>query len=337
MRTNNQKAKLLHIARMFWEQTDEDHTLTVKQIIAQLDAMGIRADRRTVYDDMETLRALGMDIVRQKGKTFDYFLGSRTFELPELKLLVDAVQSSKFLTEKKSAQLIEKLESLTSRPQAKQLAREVYVSHRVKTMNESIYYNVDRIHMAIGADRQIDFQYYEYTLDKKLRFKRDGAIYTVSPYQLIWEDENYYMVAYHPRYDTLSHFRVDKMAHIRITDQPRRPLERPFDAGEYAKRMFGMFAGEQQTVQVAFAAPLIGVVIDRFGKEIITAALPDGRFTAQFQTALSPGFFAWLMQFGRQAEILAPAAARQAFVGHVRDTLCLYEEQQTHQTADCQK
>lgn len=325
MRTSNQKAKLLHIARMFWEQTDEGHGLTVPQIIAQLDAAGVRAERRAIYDDIQTLREWGMDIVCRKGKTFDYFLASRTFELPELKLLVDAVQSSKFLTEKKSAQLIGKLESLTSRAQAKQLARQVYVSHRVKTMNESIYYNVDQIHLAIGADRQIAFQYYEYTLDKKLRFKRGGELYTVSPYQLIWDDENYYLVAYHPRYQTLSHFRVDKMARIRTVDQPRRPLEHPFDAGEYAKRMFGMFAGEQQTVQVAFAAHLIGVVIDRFGKEIITAPLPDGRFTARFQTALSPGFFAWLMQFGRQAELLAPLSARQAFTQAMRQTLTLYE------------
>lgn len=324
MRTNNQKAKLLHIARMFWEQTDEAHPLTVPQIIEQLRVLGVRAERRAIYDDIQTLRELGMDIVCQKGKTFDYFLASRTFELPELKLLVDAVQSSKFLTEKKSAQLIEKLESLTSRPQAKQLARQVYVSHRVKTMNESIYYNVDQIHMAIGADKQIAFQYYEYTLDKQLQFKRDGEVYTVSPYQLIWEDENYYLVAYHPRYGTLSHFRVDKMAGIRLLDQPRRPLDQPFDAGEYAKRMFGMFAGEQQNVQVAFVAHLIGVVIDRFGKEIVTAPWKDGWFVAQFQTALSPGFFAWLMQFGQQAEMVAPVPARRAFARALAQTLALY-------------
>ena len=207
---NQSKLKLLYLLEILWKDTDEEHTLTVPQLISRLEQRGISAERRSVYDDIQSLRDWGLDILERRTRTHGYYLASRTFELPELKLLVDAVQSSRFITVKKSQQLIKKIGSLTSRQEAGQLSRQVYVANRVKTGNEGIYYNVDEIHKAISQNRQISFQYAEYTLTKGVRHRRGGERYLVSPYILSWDDENYYLIAYHPRYEGLAHFRVDR-------------------------------------------------------------------------------------------------------------------------------
>lgn len=323
--TGGQKLRLLYLMQLFLEKTDEEHPITVPQMIDALAARGLPAERRSLYDDIKTLRLFGMDIVTSRSRTVGYFLGSREFELAELKLLVDAVQASRFITLKKSRELIKKLERLTSAGQASQLSRQVYVAGRVKAMNESIYYNIDELHRAISLKRQISFQYYEYTLDKELRPKRGGERYTVSPYLLSWDDENYYLVAYHERYGGLSHFRVDKMAHICVEEKPVRPLERELDAADYAKRTFGMVVGDEQQVTVEFDRALIGVILDRFGKETPISATPDGNmFTAQLCVAVSPAFFAWLFQFGAKARILSPEPVARAMHEHLAQTLARY-------------
>ena len=206
-KSSNQKTKLLHLSRMLLRQSDEEHPLSVTQIIEGLARYDIRAERKSIYDDMEALRLFGLDIQCRKGKSPGWFIGSREFELPEVKLLMDAVQSSRFITQKKSDALIRKLEGLASVHEAGQLQRQVYVSGRIKVMNESIYYNVDKLHTAIAGQRVITFKYFDYDIARQKVFRQEGKRYVVSPYGLIWNSENYYLVAFDHGHRELRHYR----------------------------------------------------------------------------------------------------------------------------------
>lgn len=308
----NQKRKLLHVMRLLLERSDETHPIPMPRLLASLEAQGIRAERKSVYDDLEALREFGLDIIKGPG---GYYVGSRRFELPELKLLVDSVQSSKFITRRKTLSLIRKIESLASVHDAQLLQRQVYVRNRVKSMNESVYYHVDEISAAINADRAIRFRYFEYTVSKERRFRRAGKVYEVSPFALMWDSENYYLLAWDDEAGLLKHYRVDKMADIRGADAPRRGKEAfaRVDMSEYTKHVFGMFGGEQVPVRIQFANHLAGAVLDRFGRELIL--VPDGpeHFIISIRAAVSPQFFAWVFGFGDEAEILSPENLRAQF------------------------
>ena len=243
-KSRNQKGKLLYLAEIFHRETDEAHGLTLAELTERLAAYGVQAERKTLYADMEELRRCGLDIDSWKeGREYRYRLASREFELPELKLLVDAVQASRFITENKSRSLIKKLESLVSVHDARQLQRQVLIAGRVKTMNESIYYNIDKLHTAIGEGKQIRFQYFQWTVEKKEALRRDGGWYCVSPWHLRWDDENYYLIAYDAEADRVKHYRVDKMKRITLLEAPRLGQERMarFDPAVYTQRLFGMY------------------------------------------------------------------------------------------------
>ena len=309
MKGENQKLKMLCLARLFAEQTDDEHGLTMAQIIEKLAACGVNADRKTLYMDFEELRHYGLDILsQQSGHQTYYSLGTRDFELPELKLLVDSVQAAKFITDKKSRELIRKLEGLVSVHQARQLHRQVLIAGRVKTMNESIYYNIDRLHGAINADSQIRFQYYQWNVRKEMELRRGGAFYQVSPWALIWDDENYYLVAYDAEEDKIKHYRVDKMLRIRATDERRlgRDTFRAFDTARYAKSLFGMYGGEETAVTLEGEAQMAGVVIDRFGKDILMVSKDEDTFEAKVNVAVSPQFFGWIMGLGGSVRVTGP-------------------------------
>ena len=325
----NQKLKLLYLMRYLLRESDEKHPVTVAQMIAELDRLGVSAERKSIYDDLEALRLYGLDIVQERGQTTTYYVGERDFELPELKLLVDSIQSSKFITEKKTLSLIKKLESLASVHDAQLLERQLYVRGRVKSMNESVYYNVDEISGAISRDRAIRFKYYEITPDKQRRYRRGGAFYTVSPYALIWDDENYYMLAWEAESGSLRHYRVDKMAQIAALEQPREGGEafRALDMSQYSQRVFGMFAGEPQRVKLRFASHLVGAVVDRFGRETMLVGDGDEHFTVTLELVVSPQFFAWLYGFGTEAEILSPPALRREAAERARAIAGLYESE----------
>ena len=268
-RESSQKLKLLYVMRYLLRSSDEAHPVTVQQIIDFLSGEGIPAERKSIYDDVEALRRFGLDIIQVKiGRQNGYYVGSREFELPELKLLVDSVQSSKFITYKKTLTLIRKIESLASVYEAQLLSRQVYVKNRIKTMNESIYYNVDEIHTGIARDRRIRFRYFDYTVSKERRFRRDGGYYVVSPFALTWDDENYYLVAYDSEAGIIKHFRVDKMLDIGILDEARDGQESfaALDMAEYAKKVFGMFSGREERVRMRFDNQLVGAVLDRLGE-----------------------------------------------------------------------
>lgn len=305
----NQKLKLLYLMKILMEKTDETHGITMPEIISSLEAYGVSAERKSIYSDMENLRLYGIDIIGEKiDGVYSYYIGNRQFELAELKLLVDSVQSAKFITAKKSNELIKKIESFGSKYEASQLHRQVYVSERVKTMNESIYYNVDIIHTAIGNNSKITFQYFQWDINKQMVLKRNGARYELSPWALTCSNENYYLIAYDSAEAKIKHFRVDKMLKINITGEKREGREsfNQFDMGIYEKKMFGMFTGEEQSVKLLCKNYMAGVIIDRFGKDVILNKVDDENFVANVKVVVSIQFLSWVMGLGEGVKIIGP-------------------------------
>lgn len=306
MKSSHQKLKLIYLMQILMEKTDEDHTLTVPQMITELARYGISAERKSIYDDLENLKLYGLDLCSTKTKTHNYFVGSRDFELPELKLLVDSVQASKFITHKKSMELISKIEKLTSRANAQKLHRQVFVTNRVKTLNERIYYNVDKIHDAIAANKQITFKYFDINVEKKKVYRKEGNEYQETPIALTWDDENYYLITYKAKYDNFAHYRVDKMESINIIEEARILPEEEFDLSAYAKSVFSMFGGEETEVSIRFVNELAGVVFDRFGTDIPIIKIDNDHFVCKVKVAVSPHFLSWIMSFGKRAKIISP-------------------------------
>ena len=269
---SNQKLKLYHLAQIMLENTDDNHYITMPEIMSALEAYEVTADRRTIYADLKDLEALGIEVEGEPvGGGYRYHVVERPFELPELKLLVDAIQSSKFITERKTNALIRKLEKLVSKYEAMKLQRQVYVSGRIKTMNESIYYTVDTIHNAISENRKIRFQYFQWNVKKEMELRHDGAYYHISPWGLSWDAENYYLIGYDSEAGKIKHYRVDKMLRLQMSDEKREGKEhfKKLDMADYAKKSFGMFGGREEKVKLLVENTLAGVIIDRFGKDIM--------------------------------------------------------------------
>ena len=310
-KSSNQKAKLLHLSRILLRQTDEDHPITVPQIIEELAKYDIKAERKSIYDDLEVLSQFGLDVQCRKGRSPGWFIGDRDFQLPELKLLMDAVQSSRFITQRKSDSLIRKLESLASVHQARQLQRQVYVSGRIKVMNESIYYNVDKLHTALAAQKSITFKYFDYDIRRQKVLRREGRRYTVSPYGLIWNSEFYYLVAFDHVNRDMRHYRVDKMTELVVTGLPREgsDLYPDFQLAQYGQKHFGMYTGKEIKVTLRGRRSMAGVVWDRFGQEVILAPDGDEHFTVTLPVVMSPQFFGWLFGLDGGITITAPQEA----------------------------
>ncbi len=312
-KNERQKLKLLYLKKILEEQTDAAHPMTMTQVIDALGEAGITAERKSIYDDLAALSDFGVDVEKTRDRVPGYYVASRTLELPELKLLVDAVQSSKFITHKKSAELVRKLESFTSVHEARRLSRQVYVAGRVKTMNESIYYTVDYIHEAMQKNVQITFRYFEWNMKKERVLRHGGKIYTVSPWALTWEDENYYLLAHEAASGMVKHFRVDKILNIALTETTRDGADHfaQFDTGEFARKVFGMFGGEEKLVVLRCHESLAGVILDRFGTD--ARLIPgDGCFTVAVDVLVSDQFLAWVMGFGGKMQIESPVEVQNA-------------------------
>ena len=325
-----QKLKLLYLWQFLARSSDESHPVTLAQMIDYLALQGITAERKSIYDDIEALRLFGLDIISEReGSSTVYYLGEREFQLPELKLLVDSVQSSKFITREKSLELIGKLERLVSDGDARQLHRQVYVRGRIKTMNESIYYIVDDIHAAIDGDCPVTFRYYDWSPERKRVFRHDGRRYRVSPWALMWDDENYYMIAFDHDGEIIKHFRVDKMSGICIEKGPRRGAEafEEIDMATYSDTHFGMFSGEVRRVRLCFENSLAGPVIDRFGADIPLVPYDEGHFSVTVSAAVNVQFFGWLCGFGDRVRILSPEDAAGQMRAHVAAILALYQSE----------
>lgn len=325
-RSANQKLKCLYLRQFLLENTDEAHPVTVSQMIDYLARHDIAAERKSIYDDIDGLRSYGLDIEYRKAQDGGYFIANREFQLPELKLLVDAVQSSKFLSLRKSNELIAKLEKLASRHEAQALRRQVYVTHRIKNMNESIYYNVDALHSAIAAGSRITFRYFDWDMNGKKKYRHEGKRYRISPWALLWDDENYYLVGYDAEHAERRHYRVDKMESIAQTGEERlgKELFAGFDPAAYSRKVFGMYGGEPQKVTLRFESSMSNIVFDRFGRELILTPDREGGFTVTVEVVPSPQFFAWLTGLGAPVKILSPQPIVQQFCDYLQSVLDAY-------------
>ena len=324
----NQKLKCLYLMDFLLQNSDEQHAVTVAQMTEYLAQRGISAERKSLYSDLEALRQWGLDVEYRKSPDSGYYVASRRFQLPELKLLVDAVQSSKFLSLRKSSDLITKLETLASRYEAQALRRQVYVTHRIKNMNESIYYNVDALHGAIAAGSRITFRYFDWDISGKKKYRRGGQRYEVSPWALLWDDENYYLVGYDAAHAERRHYRVDKMESITQTGEKRlgQALFAGFDPAEYSRKVFGMYGGEPQRITLQFTNDknsMANIVFDRFGRDQVLIPAPSG-FTVTVEIVPSPQFFAWLTGLGPSVKILSPQPVAEQFRAHLQSVLSAY-------------
>ena len=329
MAGNKQKLKLLYLIKIFTEDTDDQHALTLPQIAEKLDAYGVSAERKTLYQDFELLRDFGFDIIGQQARrNFYYHMGNRRFELPELKLLVDSVQSAKFITDKKSNALIKKLEGMVSKYEARKLQRQVIISGRIKAMNESIYFNVDKLHEAIGTDRQIRFKYFRWNINKEMELRKDGAWYQVSPWALMWDDENYYLVGYDAEDGKIKHYRVDKMWRISVADRKREGKEqfKAFNMPRYTKSLFGMFGGEEVKVTLEAENGMVGILLDRFGKDIPVKPVDADHFRTSVVVAVSSQFLGWIMALGDGVKIIGPDKVVTRMKEEIRLISQMYEK-----------
>ncbi len=313
-RSANQKLKLLYLAKIFKEKTDDDHYLTMPQIITELNRYGIEANRKSIYTDLDALEEYGMDIIRERNGALTYYhLGDREFEVAELKFLVDAIQASKFISEKKTRELIKKLEASISSYDASLLDREVTVMGRVKNMNESIYYSIDTIHNAMNDNKCIKFRYFSWNVRGKEEFRRDGDFYEVSPWLLLFDDENYYLVAYDMDRKEIRHYRVDKMRDVDVVDTKRKGVTKfkNLDKAQYTQKHFRMFGGDFETVTLKCENSLANVLIDQFGKNIMMIPVDAEHFTVNIDVAVSDQFFGWLVALGGEAVITKPAKVKR--------------------------
>ncbi len=326
-KSENQKGKLLYLMKIFYEQTDADHGLTIKELIDELKKVNISAERKSLYDDFNTLRAFGFKIEMDKKKQYCYYLDNRSLELHELKLLVDSVQASKFISKKKSNELIEKLKKLTSKYQANSLQRQIDVSNRVKTMNESLYYVIDFIHEAINSNKQISFQYFDWSVDKTKVYRHNGKRYKLSPWAVTINAENYYLIAYDAEADIIKHFRIDKMDNISPSDDNREGAEhfKNFDLALYTQKTFGMYHGDETLVSLRCKNTMASVIIDRFGRDLTFFKDGDEHFEVRVKVAVSHVFISWVTMFDNDIEITGPASVREEVADRARKMLEIYQ------------
>lgn len=327
-KSESQKLKLIYLYKIFLEKTDENHGITMAEIIRELGACGIKAERKSIYKDIAELNDNIIEIEKEQiGGNCYYHVVEHRFELAELKLLVDAVQCSRFITAKKTNQLIKKLENLASVHEAKELQRQVYVSGRIKTMNESIFYNIDRIHSAISMGKQISFQYFNWSVRKEEELKKDGARYEVSPWALTWDDENYYLVAFDAQADIIKHYRVDKMKRIEQVEKERKGKEcfEQIDLGSYFGKMFGMYGGKDENVKLQMTNDKAGIVIDRFGKNVNLIPVDNHHFTVNVSVAVSQQFIGWILGLGEGVKVLEPESLKKRIYEEGQRIVQLYQ------------
>jgi len=313
-RSSNQKLKALYLSRILLERTDENNVMTAQDLLSALTAYDVPADRKSIYSDIDALRDFGYDIVLRRGVGGGYFIASRDFELPELKLLVDAVQSSRIITDKKSNALVKKLSKLTSEKQAKQLKRQVHIQGRTKALNETVYYTIDSIHSAINENKKISFKYFNYNITKNRVYKKPDKVYIRTPVAMCWNDDNYYLITYSPQFDMpFATYRVDRIAEVEMLDEFADKFDsKMFSITDYIKQNFGMFSGEAIRAKIVFDESLVSTVLDRFGADTMLIKHDEGKFLITTNVSATPIFLSWIFQFGEKAEILAPESLREA-------------------------
>ena len=326
-------ARLFAFMQVLYDLTDDEHPKTREEIEELLKKNDIEMNRKTFYTYIEELKSAGIDVASKKTDKYYYYINRRQFDFAETKLLIDAVQSARFITKEKSEELIKKIGKLMSLYQAADLKRKLYMSERTKTVNKNIYKNVDDIHDAIIKNRKISFRYFDYTLDvnhtKKKHYRKQGKEYVISPYSLVWAEDNYYVISHYPEHAGLTNFRVDRMDLIQVTNQPRELLSKAtgksdFSISRYSQNIFSMFSGDVQWISLKFDNDLLNTAIDRFGHHAQMKRNDEHTFIADVEVQVSPTFFAWLFQFGKKVRILSPVSAQKQYVEYCEAVLQQY-------------
>jgi predicted DNA-binding transcriptional regulator YafY len=323
----NQKQKLFRVLEILMRESDSERGITMGELIARLDEYGISAERKSIYDDFLTLESLGFPVSHTQTRPPQYKLDNRIFELAELKMLVDAVQASKFITAGKSREIIEKLEIFAGAHRSRELSRQVYVEDRVKTINPSSLYSIDSIHAAINEKKKLTFKYFDYNGEKKKVFRHGGADYSVTPCALLWDDEKYYLVAYDEAAGLIKNFRVDKMQDVFPLDEPalNNEIIENFNPADYSQKIFGMYGGREELVTIECRENLAGVMIDRFGSAPVFIKTDFG-FKFSIRVMVSPTFFGWVLGFGEDLRILSPERVKNELCSTLRKIAEHYEK-----------
>ena len=313
MSDNIMKKRLLRLIKLLQDHTDEDHPVSTRDIMAYYKENGMSSDRKTLDADIKLLQEQGFDLIKIKSSPNKYYIASREFELPELKLLIDAVQSSRFITEKKSRELSKKLAGLASAEQAKELDRHTGVNGRAKSTNEQQLYTVDTITKAINEKKKIRYQYQEYDGKKRKILRNDGEVYVLSPYMLYWNEDFYYVVGYSDKRETITAFRVDRIVNIELTDAKAVKRPKGFKVSNYSDSIFGMYSGPEAEVELECRNDLMKYIIDRFGEKIKVHPTENGTFLTTVTVQLSPVFYGWIFQFGGGIKIVRPEGAIEKY------------------------
>ena len=325
-----QKTKLIVLSEYFKKYTDEEHGVSVEDIISYMNSNGISCERKSVYSDIEALQSIGYDIVKEKSerKTV-YFLANRDFETAEIKMFADIIQSSRFITPKKSEELIGKIQSLCSVHEAKLMSRQVLITGRAKAVNETIYINIDKIHTCLNSSSAISFKYFYYNHEKKKCYRKES--YEAVPLALIWNNDNYYLAAFDRVEKKKKHYRVDRMEKVEmagVRSEEEEKIFREFDSTKYSKRVFDMLSGEEERVRLSFPERFVGAMFDRFGLDIAITKEKNERYSMSVSLELSPAFFAWLSTFEGEVMISEPESARHAYLEHIEKIRKQYCEAQ---------
>lgn len=324
------KAKLrpFYVAQMLYEQTDEDHYLTIAQMMVQLERdYGINTSRGTVSDDIKALKELGLEVQVDNSTQNRYYLIGRRFDLPELKTLIDATESARFITKDKSAALVEKLASLTSQFNTKKLVRNVDVENRIKAENEKVYYIMEALNDAINDHKKVSFQYFSYNVRKEQKAKNDGFTYVFSPYKLIWNGDYYYAVGYSEKHGGVGSFRVDRIARQpKILDEDAVKPPADFDLNVYLNSMFRMYNGERKQIELVCANDLMDAIIDKFGKDVPVLANDMKSFRVLVNTSVGSVFYSWVFGFRGRVSIKAPEEVKAEYAKMVLDAAKALEE-----------
>lgn len=307
------KRRLLLVQKLLYENTDEQHPLTTFEILDYLESQGIVTNRKTLKGDIDLMVDCGMDIITIQSKPNRYYWGARIFEKAELKLLVDAVSSSRFITQKKSQDISKKLLKLASVNDRDDLKRNIYATNRIKSRNESLLYTVDAVNKAITNKRKVSFQYYDYTPEKKKIYRNDGEIYTLSPYALFWNEDFYYVVGYSDKHDNVSTFRADRICHLEMVNEKAVREPKDFSLDRYSRQIFEMYDGDTVRVKLECRNELMKYVIDRFDESVETEIATENTFYAYPEVALSPNFYSWLFKFAGEIRLLSPERARDEY------------------------
>lgn len=316
----NTKLKLLYLSDILLEKTDDAHPLSANELCDALCALGIEAERKSVYKDIDVLKEYGLDIILGADSTNKrgYFIGARKFELAELRLLLDAVQAANFISPKKTKILVEKIESFASKYQASMLHKQVYVDNRPKCKNEELYYTISALDSAISASLKVTFTYSRRVITEEFKQKSDEKPFKVSPYALIWSDDHYYLVCNNEKYDNLMNLRIDRIKGISVTDEKSRPFsevsdyKNRFDSADYASHLFNMYSGEPKPVELICENSLLELILDKFGERVRLQKFDDNSFVVKTNAAVNDGLSAWILQFGKRIKVKSPNELKES-------------------------